>query len=188
MAPKTEDPKTEDPKPEAQTPGEKPGEGAEKLTYDTWVGDQSAEVKTMLEENTAGLKTALQGERDARKGLEKQLREAAKNAEGEAKEHYTKLADDLKAQTDAAETKADFFVDAQKMGVTNLKLAHTVALADDLIDKKGRVNFELMKTDYPELFGEKPKPPKGHGGSGSNDGQPTPTDMNTLIRQGAGRQ
>lgn len=169
-----------------QTPkgGEKPPEGEEKpkITYDTWVGDQSEEVKGLIEGHTTGLKSALDSERDARKGLETQLKEAASKAEGDTKVKLEAMA----AEMAAVEQRADFFVDAQAAGVSNLKLAHTVAVQDDLIDKRGRVNFEQMKTEYPELFGVKPPTPKGHGGSGNNpptEGQ----DMNKMLRSAAGK-
>lgn len=166
--------------------GGKPGAGDGALTYDTWVDEQPENVRTMLEANTTGLKSALDSERDARKGVEKQLRDAAKKAEGDAKEHYTKLADEMKIQTDAADQRADFFVDAQAAGIGNLKLAYTVAVQDDFIDRKGRVNFEQMKKDYPELFGAKPRTPKGHGGSG-NSPPVEGTDMNKILRKAAGK-
>ena len=165
-------------------PGEKPGAGESELTYDTWVGEQPENVQKMLEANTTGLKSALDSERTSNKDLEGKLREAAKKAEGEAKEQYTKLADEMKVKTDAAEQKAEFFADAQKAGVSNLKLAYTVAVQEEFIDKKGRVNFEQMKKDYPELFGTELKTPKGHGGSGNNP-PVEGIDMNKFIRNKA---
>ena len=185
MPPKTETPKVEDPKIETPKPGETPGGGAgkEKITYDTWVGDQSEEVVSLIEGNTAGLTSALHSEREARKGLEANLKEAAGKAEGETKVKLEAMA----AEMAAVEQRADFFVDAQAAGITNLKLAHTVAVQDELIDRKGRVNFKQMKTDYPELFGVKPATPKGHGGSGNNS-PVEGSDMNNFIRRSAGQQ
>jgi len=159
--------------------GEKPEKG--KLTYDTFVSGQSEEVKTLLEENVTGLKSALESERDARGDLEKKVREVAKEAEGEAKEKLEALANELKA----ADQKADFFVAAQAVGVSNLKLAYIVAIDEELFDRRGNVNFEKMKADYPELFGEKPKTPKGYGGSGQTPPD-AGTDMNKRIRRKAG--
>ena len=167
-----------------QTPkgGEKPPEGdaKAKITYDTWVGDQSVEVKGLLDGHTAGLTSALQSEREARKALEAQLKEAAGKAEGETKVKLEAMA----AEMAAVEQRADFFVDAQAAGIGNLKLAYTVAVQDDLIDKRGRVNFEQMKKDYPELFGDKLKTPKGHQGSGANP-PVEGIDMNQFIRNKA---
>ena len=154
--------------------------GSAKPTYEEWLGKQSDEVKTLLEENVAGLKSALGSERDARGETEKKLRSAAKEAEGAAKEKLEKMADDLKS----ADEKADFFVAAQTAGVSNLKYAYIVATQEGLFDRRGNVNFEKMKTDFPELFGEKPKVLKGHGGSGQTSPD-AKEDMNAFIRRRA---
>ena len=160
--------------------GETPEKGSAKPTYDDWLNNQSDEVKTLIEENVSGLKSALGSERDARGKTEKQLRSAAKEAEGTAKEKLEKMADDLKS----ADEKADFFIAAQVAGVTNLKYAHIVATQEELFDRRGNVNFEKMKTDFPELFGEKPKVLKGHGGSGQTPPD-AKEDMNAFIRRKA---
>lgn len=180
--PKNGDPNG-DPKPKPSAAGEKPGSKTEPLAYDTWIGEQPDEVKVLLTDHTSGLKTALESERGSRKDLEGKLRDLAEKAKGDQKEALKAMANDIKA----ADLKTDFFEDAHEAGVSNLKLAYQVALADDMFDRKGNVNFDTMKTGYPELFGGKPKAPKGGAGEGhDNDNNPS-FDMNDAIRQKAGR-
>ena len=154
------------------------------LVFDDWLKEQQDPVKTMLDGHTKGLKSALDGERDARKDLEKQVRElAAKSEKGsEAEAKLTALADEMSE----ADRKADFYEEAHKAGVTNLKLAYLAAVQDELFDRRGRVNFEGLKKSCPELFGVA-KPPPADGGAGREGDEPAHTSMNEFIRKGAGR-
>ncbi|OQY95342.1 MAG: hypothetical protein B6D39_00150 [Anaerolineae bacterium UTCFX2] len=154
------------------------------LSYEAWVKDQPEEIKTMLSGWERGLKTALDGERDARKGLEKQVRDLAGKAEkgSEAEKQLTQLAD----QITESDRRSDFYEAAHAAGVTNLKLAYLVALHDDLFDKRGMVNFETMKGFYPELFGGQ-KLPKGNAGDGTGTSPTGKNSMNDYIRAAAGR-
>jgi len=151
--------------------------------FDNWLDEQPDPVKNMLDGHTKGLKSALDSERDARKDLEKQVRDLADKSEkgSEAETKLTQLAD----QISEADQKADFYEAAHAAGVTNLKLAYLVATQDELFDRKGAVNFSSMKDSYPELFGGT-KLPDGDAGSGRN-GQPDAKNMNDFIRKSAGR-
>lgn len=166
--------------------GDAKGDNNQKpLNYETWVENQPVEVKTMLAGWERGLKTALGDERDARKGLERQVRELAGKAEkgSEAERQLTQLAD----QITESDRRSEFYEAAHIAGVTNLKLAYLVASHDELFDKRGMVNFETMKESYPELFGSQNKLPKGNAGDGT-DKQPTGKgSMNDFIRAAAGR-
>ena len=113
------------------------------------------------------------------------LRDMAGKAEkgSEAEKQLTSMAD----QMAEADRRAEFYDEAHKAGVTNLKLAYLSAVADERFDKKGRVNFDEMKKDDPELFGSK-KPPEGNAGKGTGDNGPAGhADMNTWIRKAAGK-
>lgn len=156
----------------------------ETLTFDAWLKDQSDDVKGLLEGHTKGLKNALESERESRKGFEKQLRDLAKKAEAgsDAEKQLTALAD----QQAASERRAEFYESAHREGVTNLKLAYTVATQDELFDKKGNVDFVEMKKSYPELFGSQ-KPPKGNAGDGTDKTKAKAGGMNDFIRSAAGR-
>jgi len=152
--------------------------------FEAWVKDQPENVRTMLDGHTKGLKSALDGERDARKKLEKDLRDLAGKAEkdSDAQKKLTEMAD----QMGEADRRADFYEAAHAAGVSNLKLAYTVAVQDEMFDRKGNVNFEEMKKAYPELFGGATKKPAGNAGEGNNN-QPQGKGMNDFIRRAAGR-
>ena len=164
---------------------ENQGEQADVLEWETWHGSQTPEAQKLVAGHVSGLKTALGSERDARDKAESDLRAVAKELEdgSKAQKEVLRLADD----NAAISAKADFYEDAHKSGVTNLKLAYLVAKDDDLFDKRGNVNFEKMKEANPELFGRKIIPDVGAGdGTGSRD-MPKKVDMNAMIRKKAGR-
>ena len=154
-------------------------------TWDKFLETQSPEVRKLHDDNTAGLKNALTSERQQRKDLEAQLREAAAKAEegSEAKKLLTEQADTLQGLED----QAAFYDDAHTQGVTNLKLAWMAAQETDAFDRKGNVNWELLKTQFPELFSKSTVPPgdAGRGTQGPPDGDEK--DMNKYIRAAAGR-
>ena len=161
------------------------GEQTQPLAYDAWVKDQPEEIKTMLAGWESGLKNALQSERKTRQDLEKQVREMAGKADkgSQAQTELTQLADKIAE----ADRRADFFEAAHAAGAKNLKLAFLVATTDDLFDRRGQVNFETMKAQYPELFEGGAKPPRGDAGAGANS-QPSGHSMNDFIRTAAGRK
>ena len=160
--------------------------GQQTITFDAWIGTQPDQIKGLVTEHEKGLKSALDSERTSRQDLEGQLREAAKKLakEPELQKSLTEMADKL-AETDR---RADFYDAAHAAGVTNLKLAYVVAVQDELFDKKGNVNFETLKTKYPELFAGRAQPPKGNAGAGTGgDGRPA-VGMNEAIRRASGRR
>ena len=162
------------------------GDPQNELTFDAWIKDQDEKIKSMLEGHTKGLKTALESERGNRKDLEKQLRDLAGKAEkgSEAQEQLTKMADDM-AKSDQ---RADFYEAAHAAGVTNLKLAYTVAVQDEMFDRRGQVNFETLKQNYPELFGAAVRKPAPGGAGNGTGGEPKPAaSMNDWIRKKSGR-
>ncbi|KKL88062.1 hypothetical protein LCGC14_1928440, partial [marine sediment metagenome] len=71
----------------------------------------------------------------------------------ELKTKLEALADELKA----ADQKADFYGDAHKAGITDLKLAYLAAVDGELFDKRGNANLGKLKEDHPELFEGKRK-------------------------------
>ena len=154
------------------------------LTFDAWLEKQDEKVKGLLDGHTKGLKSALENERSTRKDLEKQVRDLASKAEkgSTAEKQLTEFADKI-AESDR---RADFFDAAHKAGVTNLKLAYTVAVSEDLFDKKGNVDFGKLKTAFPELFGTK-KTPSGNAAEGTEGNTNVAADMNARIRRQAGR-
>jgi len=163
-----------------ETGGEKP------QTFEAWLEGLTPEAKVLLDTHTAGLKSALDSERGTRKDLEKQVRDLAGKAEkgSEAQTELTRVADGLAE----ADRKTDFYEAAHAAGVNNLKLAYTVAVQDDMFDRRGGVNFEALKTAYPQLFGGTPAAPPGNAGAGTGTQPPAPKGgMNEFIRRQAGR-
>jgi len=156
------------------------------LDWETWHNALPQDVQTLIADHESGLKTALGSEREARGEAEKDLRAVAKKLEegSEAQKEVLKLADEVAVKT----AKTEFYEYAHEAGIVNLKLAYHVAVTDELFDKRGNVDFEKMKEDYPELFAKTPRKPKGGAGDGVGDDLGQTADMNVFIRRSAGRQ
>ncbi|MBM3122831.1 MAG: hypothetical protein FJZ97_11715 [Chloroflexi bacterium] len=161
-------------------------DGGTPPTFETWLEGQSDEVKGLLDSHTQGLRSALESERGSRKDLEKQVRDLAGKADAgsEAQAQLTKLADGMAE----ADRRADFYEAAHGAGITNLKLAYTVAVQDEMFNRRGGLDFEAMKAAYPELFaGARLARPPGNAGAGTGGDQPRTVGMNDFIRRAAGR-
>jgi len=160
------------------------GKGAgEVLDYKTWHASQPKEIQDLIATDRVGLTKALGTEREARATAEKELRKSAKALEkgSQAEKDLLRAADDLAASN----TKSEFYEDAHKAGVSNLKLAFLVATDEGLFDKRGNANFDKLKEGFPELFGKKKiiDPNAGDGTTLLPDGKKA--DMNLFIRKGA---
>jgi hypothetical protein len=144
-------------------------------------------IKTRFDDDTKGLKSALESERSAKKELEKQLREVAAKAEkgSEFEKQLTELAGKLESEG----KRAEFYEAAHKSGVTNLKLAWRVAQEDELFKRDGSPDIDALKADYPELFKQDAPPPsqRTNAGAGTNGNAPAKQTMNDIIRQAAGK-
>lgn len=154
-------------------------------TWETILQGLPEDQRTAYEAHTKGLKTALDSERQAHKDLEKQVREAADKAKGEAKAELDRLAQQL----ESANRQADFYKEAgsPEIGCASPELAYLAAEKDGLFDRRGAVNWVTLKERYPVLFTQQ-QPARGNAGSGTQT-PPTPAqDMNTWIRRAAGRQ
>ena len=139
--------------------------------------------KKLFDDHTTGLKSALESEREQRKNYEKQIAELKSKAE-KGSEMEKSLAD-IEAKLAESNLRAEFAEEGAKLGVNNLKLAFLAAKEGEFIDGRGRINWEGLKKEHPQLFGEKPK--QG-GDAGSGTGTPAPAgDMNQAIRNAAGR-
>lgn len=183
----------------ANTPPANNGEGgstqapAAPDSWDAWLATQPDEQRTTIsslyEKQTAGLKSALDNERQQRKDFEKQARELAKTAEkgSDAEKQLTQFADQLTA----AERRADFYEAAAKpeIGLVGVKAAWVLmnAEADRYFDRKGNPNFDLLKQEHPYLFGLAKTTPKGNQGNGTNGQTPAGQSINDMIRNAAGR-
>jgi len=161
--------------------GQQPAEQQPSIeTFDAYLAAH-ADLKPLYEAHTAGLKSALDGERAARKDAEKSLRDLAKQAEAgsAAQKALTEQADRMGAM----EKQNSFFDKAHSAGVRNLKLAYQAANLSGLLSDKGDCDFSKLKSEYPELFIA-----VAPGNAGSGTGGRQPFNMNDAIRQKAGRQ
>jgi hypothetical protein len=154
------------------------------LTYDSWLAQQPDDIKGLVESNITGLRSALHSERQQRQQLAEQLREAAKGATGEAKVALDKMGADL----EAAQRRADFFEEAARpeVGCTNPRLAFLAAEQAGLIDKRGRVDWDTMRQQYPELF-RQAGATRGSADGGAGGARGATGSMNDYIRRFAGR-
>jgi len=165
------------------------GEGVKPESFETWLAAQDDGIKGLYESHTAGLRGALKAEREQRKSesadLLKQLREAAKGSEAGSQAQVALK--DVTTRLEQAEQRVSFFEDAAKpeIGCTNPRLAFIAAQEISAIDSKGRINWNEVKSQFPELFKR-----QGSGNAGAGTGT-TPTgkiDMNAVLRRAAGRQ
>ena len=159
---------------------------SEMPTFETWVADQGDDVQSLIDDHVAGLKSALKAERDQRKTIEKQLRDAAGELEkgSKAREQLDTIATDLSA----LERQTAFYESAHGAGISNLRLAWVVVGNDDsLTDASGAVDMKRLRESYPELFATA-KNVAGNAGDGTGGKQATSTkSMNDFIRRSAGR-
>ncbi len=143
------------------------------LTWDAWHSSLSDEQRKLVDakfgEDTRGLKGALDKERDEAKQLTKQLKDLQGKAEKGSE--LEKALTDLQAQLTAATQERDFILSAPAKGVSNIKAAYKLAVADGLIDAKGAIDWDGLKGSYPELFAQpKPAPPPNTNATSTSKG------------------
>jgi hypothetical protein len=150
--------------------------------FEAFLAKQPEGVRKLYETHTTGLKSALQGERDNNKKLEKDLRDAASKAEkgSENEKKLIAMADEISK----ANLKATFYEGAVEAGISNIKLAFVAAKEDDLFKKDGSVDWDALKKSYPELFGSSASNDAGAGSRSQN----TSPSMDDIIRKKSGAQ
>lgn len=159
----------------------------QQITFESWLTGQDEATQSLIGDHIAGLKSALDSERNGRKTLEKQLRDAAKQLESgsEAQKQLEQMAADL----NAASTRASFYEAAHGAGVRNLPLAFIAAREAGLLDGDGIANLKAMQERFPELFAAPgPTAVPSHAGNGTQ--RPAPASepsMDAFIRKAAGR-
>lgn len=160
-------------------------------TWQAWLEaqpeDQRVRITTLHEGHTQGLRTALDNERAQRREFEKQLRELTPKVEkGSALETQINT---ITAQLDSANRRADFVEAAVKpeIGIADVAAAWIIANAnaDTYFDKRGRVDFALLKQNHPALF-KSAAPPRANAGNGAGQDGGT-SNMNDFIRRQASR-
>ena len=130
------------------------GEMPKPLTWDEWHGQLSEDQRKLIESkfdtDAKALKGALEKERDEAKTLAKQLKDL--QGKSEKGSELEKALTDLQAQLAAATQEKQFILDAPAKGVSNIKAAYKLAVADGLIGTKGEIDWDGLKGAYPELF------------------------------------
>lgn len=166
-------------KPTLEAPKQAPSD------YETWFGALDEPSKTLLTGHTAGLKKALESEREGRKKLQESLKEARAAAEkGTVLEaNLSKLESELEVTTRRAQ-----FYESAPTGLTNARLAWMVASNDNLFTKKGDPDWEEIRKRAPEIFAVKKAAPSINAGSGQTGSSPNVAQsMNAFIRAASGR-
>lgn len=169
--------------PPTETTGETPAP-VEPIKFDEWLASQDEAVRTAYEEHITGLKATVRATRDERDGLAKQIKDLLPKAEKGSE--LEKSLTEFGAKLEAAERRAAFMEDAIKPGIDcrNPKAAFALAMADNLFTRSGAPDWKAIQEVAPELFGK--YTPPGNAGTGTG-APPKTTDMDTLIRQKAGR-
>lgn len=161
------------------------GTGETAATWDTFLQSQSDEVRGLFDGHVSGLKSALASERDQHKDLARELREATEKLDKDS--DARKELEALGGRLEVAEQRAAFYEDAAKpeIGCANAKLAWLAAQEIEAFDRRGNVNWDSLKKEFPELFqvGGKGNAGSGTEGGGTLDG----SNMNARIRHAAGR-
>jgi hypothetical protein len=153
-------------------------------TFDDFLATQPETVRALADTYAGGLKKALNAEREERKTLAGQLREATTKAEqGSA---MAKTLEEITGKLDATEKRAVFFEAASMpaVGCVNPRAAFLVASAEGLFKKNGEPDWAALQATVPELFR---KPGQANAGAGTGTPPPAKGSMNDYIRRAAGR-
>lgn len=166
-------------------------QGGTPETWQAWLEAQPEEqrtrITTLYSAHEQGLRSALDSERNQRKAFERDLNALKDKAEkGSALEQQL---NGITAQLESANRRADFVEAAVKpeVGIADVAAAWIIANAtpDTYFNKRGQVDFALLKQNHPALF-KSAAPPRANAGNGSGqDGGAT--SINDFIRRAAGR-
>ncbi len=167
---------------ETPTPPAENGATPTPATFDEYLATQPETVRALADTYANGLKTALASEREERKTLAKQLRDATAKAEqGSA---TAKALEEISTQLANTERRAAFFESALTANCINPKAAFLVASAEQLFRKDGSPDWPALQATIPELFR---RPGQANAGAGTGTPPPAKADMNMFIRRASGR-
>lgn len=162
-----------------------PGSGETPTTptnWTEWLAAQTESVRALADAHTAGLRNALDAEREQRKDLARQLRDLAPKAE-KGSDLERSIAD-LTAKHEAAERRAAFMESAGAANCTNPRAAYLVAVAEGHFKRDGSPDWAALAAMAPELFR---RATPTNAGAGTGTPPPGKASMNEFIRRAAGR-
>lgn len=164
------------------TEGETPTTPA---SFDEWLKAQPPEIQALADSYATGLKSALSSEREQRRTLAKELRDAT--AKVEKGSELERSLTEITGRAEAAERRAAFFETAAQPGIgcTNPRAAFLVAQAENLFKRDGSPDWAALQQVAPELFRKASS--QAHAGAGTATPPPAKTSMNDFIRRSAGR-
>ena len=167
-------------------PNQPPATPPEPASWEAYLEGLPANVKTLYEAHTTGLRNSVQATRQERDALSQQLAGITK-ALGKDPVEAKRLIETMAADLESARMRADFFEAAGKpeIGCSNPRMAMLMAQEIGAIDAKGRINWDAVKQAAPELFQK--RAPDGRAGVGTGSPPVTKVDMNALIRRASGR-
>lgn len=171
---------------EPNKPGETPGTGTGETPaadsppkWDEWLPQQPEPVRSLIEQHTTGLKSALTSEREQRKQFEADLKKLSKGLEGDARAQLETIQQRLASESQ----RASFYESAAAAGVGDFKLAYIAARESGLLTDSGGCDFARLKEHHPFLFKTTPTTTPGHAGNGANGAPPKPTqNMTEWVR------
>lgn len=156
-------------------------------TFEDFISQAGEPARDLYEKHTAGLKSALDSERNERKALSATLKELQGKAEkGSALEAelsgMAKKLEDAERRSAESEKRAIFVEQALRPDVScsNVKAAYALAVNESLFKSNGEPDWAELKKVAPELFRTAGKTNAGATGRGVSD------EMNNLIRKAAG--
>lgn len=169
--------------------GEEGGMLETPVSWDAWLQQQPETVRTLADAHVSGLKGALVGEREQRKALAKELKDALTKAEKGSE--LERALSEMSGRAETAERRAVFFEMAAQPGVncTNAKAAFLLAQAENLFKRDGTPDWAALQQVAPELFRKAGTVNAGTANAGAGTSAPPPAQvgMNEFIRRAAGR-
>lgn len=155
-------------------------------SWEAYLATLPDDLKGLYETHTNGLRNTVQATRQERDALSRQLADITK-ALGKDPSEAKRLIEQMSADLDNARMRADFYEAAGRpeTGCTNPRVAFIVAQDLGVIDSKGRVNWETLKAQAPELFQK--RAPDGRAGIGTGSPPVAKLNMDAMIRRAAGR-
>jgi hypothetical protein len=152
-------------------------------TYDEWFGEQTEEVKAMIEEHNKGLHNSVKATRDERDALSKELKKLAKEVDENSE--AGKQLGELRSKLEFAERKSNFIEEAVKNGAKRPSAAFAIASTENLFLEDGTADWKKIKESIPELFSVTNT--NTNAGSGTNTALPK-NDVNQRFREAANKQ